>query len=225
MADAPCRWQLPGPSCSASSTATWSPSLDDVGVRYGTHLSSLRKGCLAAWQPLLEPLRREAFDLLEIGVGSGASLRTWREWFPHARLVGLDARRIALEPPIDRCDLVQGCQTDLTAYHGLLRGHEFRLVIDDGSRVAEDQAATFLTLFPWLGPGSLYICAGLEEGVMGREGEVESLGIHTWFAGLGTALSDAEQRERGPWNSPAIVAVVERCAGVLLTRGSAVVMR
>lgn len=185
----------------------------------------MRKGCLAAWEPLLEPFRSEAFDLLEIGVGAGASLRTWRDWFPHARLAGLDARRVALDPPIDRCQLVQGCQTDLAAYHALLRGHEFRLVIDDGSRLAGAQAATFLALFPWLPPGSLYICAGLEEGAMGRHGEVASLGIHAWFAGLGAALSDAEQRERDPWNTSAVTTVLERCAGVLLMRGSAIVMR
>jgi hypothetical protein len=224
MANSPDSRQLIGASGEATASAR-SSSLDVAGMRHGTHLSSLGKGCLAAWQPLLEPLRNVAFDLLEIGVGSGASLRTWRERYPHARLAGLDARRIALDPPVERCHLVQGSQTDLTAFHLLLRGHEFRLVIDDGSRLAEDQVATFLALFPWLPPGAFYICAGLEEGVTGRQGEVANLGAHAWFAGLGAALSDREQRQRHPWNSAAVATVMERCAGVLLTRGSAVVLR
>ncbi len=82
--------------------------LDDIGVRNGTALSTLGRGCLAQWQRFLDPLRDEPFDLLEIGVGSGASLRTWREWFPLAHLVGLEARRLVFDPPIANSTIIHG---------------------------------------------------------------------------------------------------------------------
>ena len=133
--------------------------LDAIGVRHGTELSSLGRDCLAQWERFLEPLREEAIDLLEIGVGSGASLRTWREWFPLARLVGLEARRVMLESSIAGCTIVQGSQTDFEVLRRILLNRRFRLIIDDGSRHVDDQVQTFLTLFPWLEPASVYICA------------------------------------------------------------------
>ena len=87
----------------------------------------------------------------------------WREWFPEARLVGLDARRLVLDPPIADCTIVQGNQTDLGALQPLLRDHRFRLIVDDGSHHPDDQVQTFQLLFPWLEPDSVYICAGFDE--------------------------------------------------------------
>src|SRR5918997_3028829 len=89
--------------------------LDAIGVRHQSELSSLVWDSLRSWERFLAPRRDQAFDLLQIGVGTGASLRTWREWFPAARLVGLDPRRIVLDPAIADCTIVQGTKTDLGA--------------------------------------------------------------------------------------------------------------
>ena len=137
--------------------------LDDIGVRHGSELSSLSRDVLRTWERFLAPLRDQTFDLLQIGVGTGASLRTWREWFPEARLVGLDARRLVLDPPIAGCTIIHGNQTDLETLQPLLREHRFRLIVDDGSRHPGDQVQTFQFLFPWLEPNSVYICAGFDE--------------------------------------------------------------
>ena len=59
--------------------------LDAIGVRHQSELSSLVWDSLRSWERFLAPRRDQAFDLLQIGVGTGASLRTWREWFPAAR--------------------------------------------------------------------------------------------------------------------------------------------
>ena len=98
-----------------------------------------------------------------LGWELGAALRTWREWFPEARLVGLDPRRIILDPAIAHCTIVQGNQTDLAALQPLLREYRFRLIIDDGSHHPDDQVQTFQLLFPWLEADSIYICAGFSE--------------------------------------------------------------
>ena len=126
-------------------------------------MSSLVWDALRSWERFLAPRRDQAFDLLQIGVGTGASLRTWREWFPAARLVGLDPRRIVLDPAIADCTIVQGTQTDLGALQPLLRDYRFRLIVDDGSHHPDDQVQTFQLLFPWLAADSVYICAGFDE--------------------------------------------------------------
>ena len=137
--------------------------LDDIGVRHGSELSSLSRDVLRTWERFLAPLRGQTFDLLQIGVGTGASLRTWREWFPEARLVGLDARRLVVDPAISDCTIVQGNQTDLGTLQPLLRDYRFRLIVDDGSHHPDDQVQTFQLLFPWLEADSVYICAGFDE--------------------------------------------------------------
>jgi hypothetical protein len=137
--------------------------LDDIGVRHGSELSSLSRDQLRSWERFLAPLREQRFDLLQIGVADGASLRTWREWFPAARLVGLDPRRLFLDSPIAGCTIVHGNQTDLGALQPLLRDYRFRLIVDDGSNHPDDQVQTFQLLFPWLEADSVYICAGFDE--------------------------------------------------------------
>ena len=209
----------------ASAAGQWHSStspgceLDAAGVRHGTELSSLSRDCLRGWAPLLAPFRGRSFDLLEIGVGSGASMRTWREWFPAAQLVGLEARRIHIEPPIPGCVIVQGNQADPATLHRVVKEYTLQVVIDDGSRCADDQIQTFLTLFPWLEPDSVYVCAGLPDGLDASESGQTSAA--EWFAALGrTLVTTGDGREEAP---PGAAAILPRVRGVYLMRGCALV--
>lgn len=198
--------------------------LDAVGVRHGTALSTLNRGCLGEWQRFLEPLREQPFDLLEIGVGSGASLRTWREWFPLAHLVGLEARRLVCDPPIPGSTILHGSQTDFFVLKRLLRDRRFRLIVDDGSRRPDDQIQTFLTLFPWLEPGSVYICASFpERGTTAGDGDQRSLAGVSWFTELGRALLADGSGSRPPGAAREVDLVLQQATGVFLMRGSAIV--
>ena len=47
---------------------------------------------LGVYAAVLSPIRHMSFDLLELGVSSGASLLAWRDFFPNANIVGLDIR-------------------------------------------------------------------------------------------------------------------------------------
>src|SRR5258707_12788916 len=59
---------------------------------------ALRDGSDKAWchhythryAPLFQPIRAQPIRLLELGVKDGASLRMWREYFPHASIFGDD---------------------------------------------------------------------------------------------------------------------------------------
>jgi hypothetical protein len=225
--------------------------LDDIGVRHGSELSSLSRDQLRSWERFLAPLREQRFDLLQIGVADGASLRTWREWFPAARLVGLDPRRLFLDSPIAGCTIVHGNQTDLGALQPLVRDYQLRLIVDDGSHHPDDHVQTFQLLFPWLEAESVYICAGIGElksapGVQleqsgappeqpgDRPGRLadrmrRSAGARdrrtgaAWFAELGRELAAREIRDRYRSEEPTREFIRSKTTGVFLLRGSVVV--
>ena len=100
----------------------------------------------------LEPIRNEAFDLLELGVFNGVSMLIWREMLPNARIVGLDLFPTPglLDPLPDRISLVQGDQTrpeDLQLCLDLTPGGKFDIIIDDASHIAAMSRASFDFLF------------------------------------------------------------------------------
>lgn len=195
--------------------------LDAIGIRQGTELSSLGRDCLRSCERFFAPIRGQAFDLLEIGVGTGASLRTWREWFPAARLTGLDARRIHLDPPIADCDILHGNQADPAVLHRVARQHAFRVVIDDGSRRPEDQMLTFLTLFPWLAEDAVYVCAGLADAA--TEEAAGETSAAAWFATLGRVLTGDDTGDRDILQQPGVATALHHASGIYLARGCAIV--
>lgn len=65
-------------------------SLDSIGLRYGTDKASPSNDFLSFYERYFEPLRGRPIKLLEIGVMDGASLRTWRDYFPNGTIIGVD---------------------------------------------------------------------------------------------------------------------------------------
>jgi hypothetical protein len=118
-------------------------------------------------------------SLLEVGIGTmipdvpssmaraprrgadyqpGASLRSWRDWFTHAHIVGLD--------PQPDCQLdepgimtIQADSTDAELMYALgdTLARQFDVIIDDGLHTEEAQLATLCNLWSWLAPGGLYV--------------------------------------------------------------------
>src|SRR5215207_9797134 len=70
------------------------PSLDSLGLKYQTDKASSFHNYLVHYDELLESMRQEHIDILEIGVYAGSSIRMWHEYFPAARIVGVDVNPI-----------------------------------------------------------------------------------------------------------------------------------
>lgn len=105
---------------------------------------------------------RRPVRMLEIGVSNGGSLQLWRSYFgPEASIWGIDID--------ERCAALEGDFTiriGSQADPGFLRSlieemGGVDIVLDDGSHVAQDQEATFRTLFPLLINGGLYVVEDL----------------------------------------------------------------
>ena len=119
---------------------------------------------LNLYHQLFAPLRYRELWLLEIGVAVGCSLRMWRDYFPNARIVGLDKG-----PPPEglreliaarRIVYIQGDQGDSAALQRAIDctgGTGFDIIIDDAAHIGVLAKTSFAFLFPsGLKPAGLY---------------------------------------------------------------------
>jgi hypothetical protein len=111
-------------------------TLDAIGVKHQTDKSSLNHCYLGFYELLFERYRRLPVQILEIGVQFGNSLRTWREYFRGAYIMGIDS--IDNKASVDSAQIIIGnAYTNETV--DLLEDHKFNIIIDDGSHNLEDQ--------------------------------------------------------------------------------------
>jgi demethylmacrocin O-methyltransferase len=137
------------------------PSLDSLALRYGADKSSKVHGYTRAYERHFAPFRQSPVVLLEIGIGGGASLRTWRDYFPRGKVFGLD---VADCKPLEAHGVwtFQGSQADEDVLERLLfRTGPLDVVIDDGSHRWSDQIASFRKLYPHVTPGGYYVVEDL----------------------------------------------------------------
>jgi len=113
--------------------------------------------------------RKRRLNILEIGVGghdnpsNGAqSLRMWKRFFPHSRIVGIDIFDKSYFSE-HRIDVLQCDQTDAVRLAEIsLRYGGFDIVIDDGSHLNEHVIRTFNILFPLLKSPGFYCIEDLQ---------------------------------------------------------------
>lgn len=95
---------------------------------------------------------------LEIGVGEGAGLKTFAEFFPNASIYGaeIDPQRVWRE---DRIQIFLCDQSSTSDLESLIQktGPDIDLVIEDGSHLPMHQITTCRTLMPLLKKDVIYI--------------------------------------------------------------------
>lgn len=132
------------------------PALDHLARQCGTDKSSDGHGYTAYYEQYLEPLRDVHLTLLELGIWEGASLRMWREYFPNARIIGVDKydRNIF----ISDVEIIIAEQDD----DSLTELGPFDVIIDDASHISSKTLQSFDNLWPHLNPGGLYVIEDLQ---------------------------------------------------------------
>lgn len=136
---------------------TFVKTLLDIATEHGTDKAS--HGFCPFYEGWLSGKRGVALRLLEVGVSKGASMRTWREYLPLAEVHGAD---INAADPIDGVTLhrLNASRLDQLERFAAANG-DWGVVIDDGGHSMEQQQLTFLTLWPRVSPGGLYIVEDL----------------------------------------------------------------
>ena len=109
------------------------------------------------YDQILSPFRDKEFNLLEIGVYRGASMRMWEKYFPKAHIYGIDIALEALKHSSDRVHCLLMNQGDkprvreLAEYVG-----KFLFICDDGSHDGTDVIDSIDVLHPFLEDGGYY---------------------------------------------------------------------
>jgi hypothetical protein len=133
--------------------------LTQLATKYGT---DRHPGSKHSYTPyyynLFKTRRNEIKSVLEIGVGEGAGLRMWQEFFPHATIYGaeIDPSQIFKE---GRIQVIECDQSSISSLTELIKktGTDLDFVVDDGSHIPNDQILSCQTLMPHLNNDVIYI--------------------------------------------------------------------
>ena len=106
---------------------------------------------------LFKDRRNEVKKVLEIGIGEGAGLFMFRDFFPNATIYGaeIDEKRIFKEERIEVFNFDQGKVVDI--YNSIDILSDMDLVIDDGSHNPLEQIFTCYGIMPFLKKEATYI--------------------------------------------------------------------
>ena len=115
--------------------------LTNLGLRYGTdkvdqYHTFLNQAYTDIYYKYLNYLRNEEFNFLEIGVRNGQSIKMWSEFFPKAKIIGVDIDPNCKQYESDNIDIHIGSQEDVDFLNSLVAKYSsFRVILDDGSHI------------------------------------------------------------------------------------------
>lgn len=112
-------------------------TLDEIGVKHATDKSSLNHHYLGLYELLFQRFYY-FYDLriLEIGVQFGNSLRTWRDYFGQAKIIGIDSIDNGVDPDGFSIIIEDAYTKDMLTRLGEMK---FDIIIDDASHAPKDQ--------------------------------------------------------------------------------------
>jgi hypothetical protein len=151
-------------------------NLTDLADRFGSDKGSTKHRYTELYHMLFHPYRNRTINFLEMGLLIGGpehgqsadretkdcpSIRMWLEFFPKAQIAGLDVSDFSwfTDPrfTFHRCDM-DDVANIAEAGENM---PEMDIIIDDASHASHHQQNGFLTLWPKLASGGLYIIEDL----------------------------------------------------------------
>jgi hypothetical protein len=137
-------------------------TLDQLFLREGADKSSAGHGYAKTYEELFNPIREQISCLLEIGIYQGASIRAWLDYFPRARIIGIDSEPQYVSGP-SRYWWFKGRQEDQTFLQATLyKIPNPNIVIDDGSHIPAHQIIAFKHIWPALTAGGYYVIEDIQ---------------------------------------------------------------
>ena len=115
-------------------------------------------GFTEVYERFLFTKRNEPIRILEIGIDQGGSLKTWADYFPKARIYGIDIedRRSMETDRVKTFVADQSKRDQLGAFLAKYPG-PYDLILDDGGHSMEQQQVSLGFLFPHVKPGGIYV--------------------------------------------------------------------
>ena len=102
-------------------------------------------------------IRNDVKKVLEIGVDRGQSLYLWKDYFPNAKIYGLDVNPECLKLEKERIKIIIGNQNDEKFLKQFAKKEGFfDIIIDDGSHKHIDIIKSFSSLYPYVSNKGFY---------------------------------------------------------------------
>jgi cephalosporin hydroxylase len=138
-------------------------SLRTIGMSYDTDKFT-HHGYDPWYERYFEPLRDKPLTLVEIGINRGGSLRMWREYFPHAKIVGIDNQSELQQYVPAGVDFHLADQSDPEYMAMVINqfAENPQIIIDDASHMWQLTCNTFARLWDVLAPGGIYVIEDLQ---------------------------------------------------------------
>lgn len=117
---------------------------------------------MRTYEQWLSPWKDKPIRLLEMGILGGDGLLVWSRYFtnPKAVIVGIDIETHRCQKIDDpRVTVLQGSACDPKFIETL--AHPFDAILDDASHFSSQQIAAFLSLWPRLKAGGIYVIEDL----------------------------------------------------------------
>ena len=142
--------------------------LDELGQLSGTDKSSAEHNYLNKYEFFLSKWKNKRFNILELGVFKGASIKMWGEFFPNATVYAVD-----IDPNTKK--FTTGNRrviiADLSLYQNVSELTVLKpdIIIDDASHMWRHQVMALIVLFDSLPHGGVYIVEDIETSFKGYE--------------------------------------------------------
>ena len=133
-------------------------TLTAIADHFKTDKGSLKHNYTKIYEQYLEHKRDIEFQLVEIGVACGSSLKAWSKYFPKAKIAGMDIREACSElcQGYPQIEIIVADATKISA------PYRMDVFIDDGSHVSQHIVDTFRLNWPLLKAGGLYFIEDLK---------------------------------------------------------------
>jgi hypothetical protein len=117
---------------------------------------------------ILNNFKDDSINLLEIGLDKNESLKLWKNYFPNAKIFGIDRDPIEFKDEIVRFFKVDQSNTDELESFKKNVEVSFDLIIDDGSHSPDHQIKTLNSFWSILNPRGVYIIEDIETSYWGK---------------------------------------------------------
>jgi len=158
-------------------------SLDEISKKYGLD-KNIASGChnyIPGYSSMFSVIKEKTKTVLEIGIGSvengqmcnngiplpgyqtGNSLKCWQEYFPNAKIYGIDIFEHK-ELNKDRIHTFVADQSNGQQLDNVINeiGETLDIIIDDGSHNGQHQVFSFMHLHHYLSPNGIYIIEDIQ---------------------------------------------------------------
>jgi len=170
--------------------------LDRLAKLYGTDKQTneegqfIYHGYTPIYHHFLEPYRDTYESILEIGVLQGWSHLMWKDYFPNAKIYGIDifSESVARDVSDERITIIKGSQDDKNLIDKFFTEQHLDMIIDDGSHTSWHQQKSFAYLWSKLKYGGYYFIEDLAVSQLREFREFEDWNSSTlgWLESLNT---------------------------------------